>query len=47
MNVFDIIPLSYEIFFDDGILESSLNEFSSLFNSISHFHNSSFLFFFL
>lgn len=34
-NVFDILPLTYEIIFDDEILEQSLYEFSNLFNSIS------------
>ena len=41
MNVFDILPLSYEIIFDDEVLETILSEFSSLFNSISN--NSFFL----
>ena len=32
MNVFDMIPLSYEILFDDEVLETILTEFSNLFN---------------
>ena len=32
MNAFDNIPLSYEILFEDEVLETILNEFLNLFN---------------